>query len=398
MISRRSMLKQSGLVALAPSLPQFLTRCAQAASETEDSTGRRLVIVQLDGGNDGINSVVPFADEGYAKHRKELRLATDRLIKIDDQVGLHPALRGAGDMLNDGKLAIVQGVGYPNPNRSHFRSMAIWHTARFRESEHSSYGWAGRALDSATRTGGADAIFVGDEKLPLALRGRRSVATSMLNADDLTLDLPITGENIVTSTSTTDIAAFVQRTVNNAYSASAELSELKNKSRASGSYPNTRFAHRLRLISQLIKAESPARVYYSIQSGYDTHAGQLPTHARLLREFSTALRAFINDLASARLLDRVIVMAFSEFGRRVRENGSIGTDHGTAGPVFVAGSKIKNGLHAQTPSLTDLEDGDLKTQVDFRSIYQDLLVNWLQLPSLHALGSEQIERVSVVAT
>ncbi len=387
MLNRRSMLKRSGLIALAPSVPIFLTRCAQAAADAENS-GRKLVIIQMDGGNDGINTVVPYADEGYAKYRKELRLAKDRLIKVDDHVGLHPAMRAVGELLNDGKFAIVQGVGYPNPNRSHFRSMAIWHTARFDESEHNSYGWAGRALDSGRRIGGADAIFLGEEKLPLALRGRRSVATSMLNADDLTLSLPVSRATSVKTASQSDIAAFVQRTVTNAYSASTQLAEAAKKSAANKIYPNTRLARRLKLISQLIKSDVPSRIYYTIQGGYDTHAVQLPTHSRLLRSFSSALKAFVDDLQAAGLLDRVVVLAFSEFGRRVKENGSIGTDHGTAGPVFLAGSKIKAGVHGSTPSLTDLENGDLKMHIDFRSVYYDLLANWLGLSPTDAVGSE----------
>jgi uncharacterized protein (DUF1501 family) len=396
MFNRRSMLKRSGLIALAPSVPMFLTRCAEAAAAAENSR-RKLVIIQLDGGNDGINTVVPFDDEGYAKHRKELRLAKDRLIKVDDQVGLHPAMREAGELLSDGKFAIVQGVGYPNPNRSHFRSMAIWHTARFEESEHNSYGWAGRALDGGKRTVGADAIFVGEEKLPLALRGRRSVATSMLNADDLKLSLPVGQTQGKAKESQSDIAAFVQRTVTDAYSASAQLAEATKTSVASTNYPNSRLAQRMRLISQLIKSDSPTRIYYTIQGGYDTHSVQLPTHFRLLRTFSSALKAFVDDLQTARLLDQVVVMAFSEFGRRVKENGSIGTDHGTAGPVFLAGSKVKAGLHGKSPSLTDLQDGDLRMQVDFRSIYSDLLANWLHLSPANTVGSKFRASTSLVA-
>jgi uncharacterized protein (DUF1501 family) len=385
MFNRRSLLKRSGLIALSPSVPMFLTHSAAAAGN-ESSDGRKLVILQLDGGNDGINTVVPYADEGYAKHRKELRLAKERLIRIDDQVALHPAMSGAGELLDDGKLAIVQGVGYPNPDRSHFRSMAIWHTARLDDAGHNGYGWAGRALDGAKRTGGANAIFVGAEKLPLALRGRRSVATSMLNANDLKLRLPLVQAEHEPDEPRSDIAAFVQRAVTDAYAASAQLATATTTAAASASYPNTRLARRLKLIAQFIKADLPPSIYYTIQSGYDTHAVQRQTHSGLLSTFASALKAFVDDLQAAGLLDQVVVLAFSEFGRRVNENGSLGTDHGTAGPVFLGGSKIRAGLHGQTPRMTDLEDGDLRTHIDFRSIYADLIANWLRLRPEEAIG------------
>ena len=249
MFTRRSMLKHSSLIAFAPSVPMFLSRCAHAAAKS-NGHGRKLVIIQLDGGNDGINTVVPFADEGYAKHRKELRLAKDSLIKIDDQVGLHRSMRRAGELFDDGKLAIVQGVGYPNPNRSHFRSMAIWHTARFDENEHTNFGWAGRALDGGKRAAGPDAVFIGDEKLPLVLRGRRSVATSMLHADDLKLNLPVGATEWDKPNSESNITAFVQRTVSDAYSASEQLAKSTKKNTSSSAYPNSRLGNRFEIDRQ----------------------------------------------------------------------------------------------------------------------------------------------------
>lgn len=395
MLNRRSLLKHSSLFALGPTVPAFLAQAAQAVADAKASN-RKLVIIQLDGGNDGINTVVPFADEGYAKHRKNLRIQSDRLLKINDQVGLHPAMRGARELLDDGQLAIVQGVGYPNPNRSHFRSMAIWHTARFHESEHNDYGWAGRALDGAKRQAGANAIYVGHEKIPIALRGRRCIATSLLNADDLNIRLPVDTSSSQSFAADTDITAFVNRTVTNAYVTSAELEAAAKAPANDARYPDTRLGHRMKLIAQLIKTDQPTHIYYTSQAGYDTHSIQIPAHFRLLSELSSAVKAFIDDVSASGLSGDVVLMTFSEFGRRVSENGSIGTDHGTAGPVFLAGRPIQAGLHGTTPSMTNLEDGDLRMNVDFRSVYHDLLTNWLELPSSGVLGDEFNTAVSVI--
>ena len=178
MLSRRDFLSRSALIALTPTVPGFLARTARAVQPRRD--GRVLVVLQLDGGNDGINTVVPFADEGYAKYRKTLRLPKDRLIKINDRVGLHPAMSAAGKMLEDGQLAIVQGAGYPNPSRSHFRSMAVWHSASTDPEEHNGLGWLGRGLDtSVPKPGETSALFLGPESVPLAVRGRRAVASAI---------------------------------------------------------------------------------------------------------------------------------------------------------------------------------------------------------------------------
>src|SRR5258708_2133973 len=193
MKTRRDFLKQSSLIALAPSLPAFLARSARAAEPGRDE--RVLVVVQLDGGNDGINTVVPFGDDGYAKHRRALRVATERVIKIDDRVGVNPALRGAADLFEKQQLVIVQGVGYPNPNRSHEVSMRIWQTARFDPEEHKGFGWIGRAADELSRpdSGAPSSLLVGDEMTPVTIRGRKSAAGVLASLEDFDADFSITG-------------------------------------------------------------------------------------------------------------------------------------------------------------------------------------------------------------
>jgi uncharacterized protein (DUF1501 family) len=386
MLNRRRFLQASSLVALAPTVPAFLRRAAQAAESKSDD--RILVVIQLDGGNDGINTVVPFRDPGYAEHRAELRLADDRLIKLTDDVALHPSLRGMADLFESSRLAIVQGVGYPNPNRSHDVSMAIWQTARFDPLEHKTFGWIGRALDQAERDGGPASILIGDGELPQAVIGRRSIASNFTRLEDMVPQRGGPRVADVKGKATGNLGDFVRRTTLDAYTTAELLNDVARKPDSAGRYPATELAQRLQLISRLIQAGMSTRVYYAVQSSYDTHSAQAPTHSRLLRELADATRSFLDDLRDCGLADRVLVLCFSEFGRRVQENASEGTDHGTAGPVFLAGPGVKPGLHGTTLSLTDLDAGDLKMSVDFRSVYATILEQWLALDSQAVLDGQ----------
>ncbi len=381
-----SALRSSSLIALAPTVPGFLARSAWASGPDRD--GRALVVIQMDGGNDGINTVVPFGDEGYARNRSTLKLSADRLVKLGDGVGLHPAMGDAGKLLESGRLAVVPGVGYPNPDRSHFRSMAIWQTARLDPEEHGGPGWLGRGLDAAgSGQGRAASLFVGAGTPPLALRGRRASASSLERIEDLTLDAGTGGARPGAEPDAgDDLSAFVRRSSLDAYAASDRLAELARDEAGSARYPATGLASRLRLVARLLKGGLGSRVFYTSQGGYDTHSAQAPTHFGLLGELSGAIRAFLDDLAASGLADRVLVLAFSEFGRRVAENGSAGTDHGAAGPVFLAGPGVRPGLIGKYPSLTDLDGGDLKVAVDFRRVYASILTGWLGLPAAPALG------------
>jgi uncharacterized protein (DUF1501 family) len=400
MLTRRSLLTRSVMLSMAPTVPGFLSRTAMATGPERD--GRILVVVQLDGGNDGINSVVPFGDEDYARHRRELRIPTDRVCKLTDRVGLHPALRPAADMIQEGRLAIVQGVGYPNPDRSHFRSMAIWQTAQPGNPGPEFHGWLGRALDAvaaakpASSPLGPSAVFIGERDLPRALRGRRTVTASFADPADLALALPAAAVASPGGQAGDDLAAFVNRTVTSAYTTAEQLTA--SAGRANGTaprYPDCQLGRHLELVARSIKAGATARVYYTIQSGYDTHALQLPAQAQLLGDFARSIRAFLDDLAAAKLADGVLLMAFSEFGRRPTENGSLGTDHGTAGPVILAGPRAKAGLIGETPRLGELVDGDLKWSIDFRRVYATLLDRWLGLPAEAVLG-QRFEPLSML--
>jgi uncharacterized protein (DUF1501 family) len=401
MLTRRhflgASLRGSSLIALAPTVPGFLARTARAAAPARD--GRVLVVVQLDGGNDGINTVVPFADEGYARHRKALRLQMEDLVKVDDRVGLHPAMGKAGKLLESGRLAIVPGVGYPNPSRSHFESMAIWQSARLDPEEHSGQGWLGRGFDAVTEDHPA-ALYIGTGPPPVALRGRRTAASALERLDEFLLDPAAEpGRHLVGAGDNhrngDDLAAFVRRSTLDAYATADRIAVLARGRRDDARYPATGLGERLHNVARLLKGGYPARVFYTVQGGYDTHAAQLQTHYSLLSELSGALAAFLDDLASAGLADRVLVLGFSEFGRRVAENGSAGTDHGTAAPVLLAGPGVRAGLLGAYPSLNDLEDGDLKRSIDFRQVYATLLEEWLRVPSEAALGG-RFERLALL--
>ena len=388
MVSRRTFLRQSSIISFTPLLPAAFANAANFATPKTDD--KVLVVIQLNGGNDGLNTVVPFADDNYARARKKLRLETKRLHRLDDHSGLHPSMQAAKELFDEDRMAIVQGVGYPNPDRSHFRSMKIWQTANLDAQSADSHGWLGRTLDQqlaaserqqAQMSSRPNAVYVGQQDVPPALWSRRSEAISLSRLDDLKLAgaVPIFSSN-VSPAKKNELNAFVARQSLAAFTSAKELeSQLSDKSSSAATYPKTKLASRLKLVARMLQSGSPTRIFYTDQSGYDTHSTQRYTHSRLLREYSDAVKAFLDDLKAAKLEDRVVVMAFSEFGRRVFENDSGGTDHGTAGPVFLFGSPVKGGMCGEAPDLSDLKNGDIKVQTDFRSVYSTILQNWLDV-------------------
>ncbi|MEL6105543.1 MAG: DUF1501 domain-containing protein [Planctomycetota bacterium] len=386
MLNRRTFLGKSSLLSLAPIAPAFLSRTAFASKAGKDN--RILVVIELEGGNDGLNTVIPFSDDHYAEYRKSLRIETKDVLKLSDSMGLHPAMKEAAELFDSGRLAVIPGVGYPNPSRSHFRSQAIWHSARMNTVDHNGHGWLGRTCDEARDPGSSrpDAVFVGDGAIPAAIIGRRTNSIALNNENELelasSLELPedrIKGD---------DLSAFVRHTVTSSYDAAKRFSESNhvNSSNGDGPYPNDGFARKLRLLSRIIRIGGGTRVFYVSLRGFDTHSAQAFSHERLLRQYSRALKAFLDDMRSHKLSDQITVLTFSEFGRQLRENASAGTDHGTCGPVFIAGDAIKPGILSAYPSLTDLENDEMKSTVDFRTIYASLLEDWLGTESMGPLG------------
>ncbi len=390
MNTRRRFLQQSAIVSLSPWLPTFVSRGLRA--EDMQSTERILLVIQLDGGNDGLNTVIPFSDPLYARHRSELLIPAKDVLKLNADTGLHRSLKPVSDLLEDGRVAIVQGVGYPNPNRSHFESMAIWHHGRIESNSDKGTGWLGRAADlDRQQNSSPDSISIGEDSIPAALLGHRANTVALANETDLQMRHPITTNT--TASDSNDLHAFISRTVHQSYAAARTLETSSSENRST--YPSTELSQKLQLASRLIKLDGATRVYYVSQAGYDTHSLQRETHSTLLREFSDALKAFLDDMRGSGLDDRIAVLAFSEFGRRVQENGSAGTDHGAAGPVILAGRPVKPGIVGHAPDLTDLDDGDIKSQFDFRRVYATILDDWLNVPSEKVLG-EKFERLPLL--
>lgn len=410
--TRRDLLRlgAGALVATGTTVPGFLARAAALAPKAGTTKGRVLVTIELTGGNDGLNTVVPYKDDAYLKARPRLRLGADAVRKIDDKLGLHPALDGFSKLLEKNQLAIVQSVGYPNPNRSHFESMATWQAARL-DAREDAPGWLARTLDARPLVPGADVggLHIGDGQLPQAVAGGERHVPSLVNLDQFRrrLGLP-EGAGDREQREALDALAgqsqggpgsllqFVERSTVLTWSSSARLEgALADKSGAAG-YPEFYgLARRLRLIAQLVQAGLSTSIYYTALGGFDTHASQAATHDNLLRELGGSVQAFLADLAKSGDVDRVVVLVYSEFGRRLTENASAGTDHGTAAPVFLLGGAVKSGLHGPYPDLRDLADGDPKFAIDFRRVYATLLDNWLGVPSAKVLAGD-FEKMALV--
>ena len=391
----KSSLAASTLVSLgASTVPSFLSRSARAAELGSSGNERILVVVQLLGGNDGLNTVIPHGIDGYSRGRRALRIAAGQVHKITPEIGLHPSMGAMAKLIEEGKMSVVQGVGYPNPDRSHFRSMEIWETARV-ETGAIETGWLGRTLDARPPKPGDDpsALHVGPRSLPLALKAKQVEVPSLDSLEQYRLNFAAADRKLASDRASQAAAApddpllgFLRRSTLAAYESSRRLEEVTKPKGKGPTYPNYGLARRLELIAQVIKAGYGTKIYYTTLDGFDTHANQLASHAGLLNEFSDSVAAFHRDLDASGQGDRVAILGFSEFGRRVLENASLGTDHGAAAPVFVVGPVAKAGLVGPHPSLDDLDDGDLKHSVDFRRIYAAMLQNWLACPAVPIVG------------
>jgi uncharacterized protein (DUF1501 family) len=413
-LSRRDILRfsASSLLASGAGVPLFLARTAHAVAgdPVTKAKGRILVVVQLGGGNDGLNTVVPYKDDDYRKARPKLQIGEKALLKIDDHVGFHPTLTGFAKLLEDRQLALVQSVGYANPSRSHFESFATWHTGKL-AAKVDAPGWIARTLDAipAVPGGDAPAIHIGIEaqQRPQALVGARDVpSVASLEQFHRRLGIPESVGAAAQRAALDQIAArehgqpgsllnFVERSAWLSYESSARFDRVVAAGPAAG-YPQNGLGRRMKVIAQLIKAGLTTSIYYTHLDGFDTHAAQAAYHGGLLFELGSSVQAFVGDLVKSGEGDRVVVLVFSEFGRRLAENGSAGTDHGTAAPVFLAGAAVKAGVHGPYPNLQDLDDGDPKFAVDFRRVYATLLDQWLGCPSTKVLG-EKFQHLPLLA-
>jgi uncharacterized protein (DUF1501 family) len=430
------------LLSVAGTVPLLLDRSgrAMAAEFAANPQGvgrpdRILVVLQLAGGNDGLNTVIPISNDDYYKARPRLGIARNKALKVSDDFGFHPSAPGFKKLFEDGHMAVLHAVGYPNPNRSHFRGTDIWATAEPDKVGHS--GWLGRYFDNCCS--GADpgpaakdakkdktaepnsavaltndppTALQGDRYIPIAFRNleglayrdaARSAAVrsafeklndvgpdemmddehKIMNDRQKKLILPETGAQPREQTE-----EFLQRTALNARVYADQIRKTAANVQNKANYPQSRLAADLKLVAQMIASGMPTRVYYVTLGGFDTHSNQVNRHEQLMTQLSGALEAFITDLKELGHLDRTMVMTFSEFGRRVSENGSQGTDHGEAAPLFIFGGAVKPGFVGQFPDLTPskLHRGDVPFSTDFRRIYATVLRNWLKADDARVLG------------
>ncbi len=360
-------------------MPKFLLAGAGNALQN----GKKMVVIQFSGGNDGLNCVIPFRTDTYYESRPDIAIFRDEVLRIRDDVGLNPNLAGLADLYHDGNLAIVNTVGYPNPDRSHFRSMDIWQSASG-SNEYLETGWIGRALDSTcgNKCTTPHAAVELDDTLSLALKGKNLKGLAFRNPKMLyeTTRQPllkkIAEEN--SSTNNDSPVDFLHKTLTDTMHSAEYLYSQSKIYSSKAQYPNEYFAKQMRQIAELIISGSETSVYYVSLSGFDTHVLQKGAHSKLLKLYSDTLKVFCSDLKANGRFNETTILTFSEFGRRVKQNGGQGTDHGTANVVFIAGGGLlKPGLQNNVPDLQNLVDGDLVHTVDFRSVYATILQNWL---------------------
>lgn len=400
LFTRREFLRATGLVAAATAaMPAFLVRTAVAASAQARikgfQDGRILVVVQLGGGNDGLNTLVPYTDDAYRQARPRLALGADQILRIDDTVGFNSRLKGLKQLYDDGLVSVVEGVGYPNPNRSHFRSMEIWHTATDSD-KYSRTGWIGRYFDACC-SGEAEpvaGVAVGGER-PQAFGGQRGLGVAFQDPASFGWAEGVGAarqENFRVVAGATrpqnDTLDFLRKVAADAVVSSDRVREVVRQYRAQIEYPRDQFGQSLQTVAKMIAGGLATKIYYVSLTGFDTHANQQGTHENLLERLGNGLAAFHADLRAQGNADRTLIMTFSEFGRRVAENGSGGTDHGTAAPMFLVGDRVAPGLAGQRPSLTDLDNGDLKFTTDFRTVYATVLEHWLAANPAEVLGRD----------
>ena len=388
-MKRRNFLKSSALASTAYLTPSFLNAFAKRPLQSSRS-GKTLVVIQLSGGNDGLNTIVPYRDDIYYSNRPTLNLQKGEVLKISDHLGFHPALQSLQNIFDQGEMSIINSVGYPNPDRSHFRSMDIWHTASS-SSEYLSSGWIGRYLDSNCK--GCDKPYHAielDNSLSLAVKGKLKTAFAMPQANMLrrTTDNRFLMEvgNSAHPDPNSPLSC-LYKTMTDTQASAKYLFEQSKVHRSKIEYPNNAFAKDLKQVAELMTADTDTKVYYTSLTGFDTHAGQKERQNRLLKQYAEGVEAFVKDLKQNGLFDDTLILTFSEFGRRVKQNASQGTDHGTANNLFLIGGRLQQkGFYNEAPDLNQLDNGDLIHQVDFRTIYADILDNWLDSNSTEILG------------
>ena len=390
-IKRREFLQIGSLASASLMVPKFLK--AFEGHATVPAGNKVVVILQLSGGNDGLNTVIPVRDDIYYRNRPKLSIDKSKALSLTDNTALHPALTGFRDLYNDGNLVILNSVGYPNPDRSHFRSMDIWQTAS-ESSQYLNTGWIGRYLDA--QCAGCDkpthALEL-DDLLSLSMKGENSNAIAMKDPKRLfgTANQRFF-KDIVQNHShahNEEPVEYLYKTLAQTISSADYIFEKSKFKPTKSDYPKTELGQNLKIISSLIVSDINTKVYYLSLGSFDTHINQQAQQQRLFTELNDAVSAFTKDMKANNRFEDVLLMTFSEFGRRVSQNASGGTDHGTANNMFfVSGALKQKGTLNELPDLSDLDEGDLKYKVDFKNVYATVLKNWLGADDLAILGKK----------
>lgn len=398
-LSRRDLFKKGGMIAIGLTAPKWLSSIVHADVLKQAKGGKIakdtvLVVCQYSGGNDGLNTVVPYTNTKYYNLRPTLAIQEDDVLKMTEDMGFHPALTGLGELYKEGKVAVIQNVGYPKPNRSHFKSMDIWQSAS--PENVLKYGWIGRHVDQMATVGPLNPVYaIGlSTERPLALAGKSSSIpcfASLVDIQSMVAD-PDAEKMLrqiqgAPAAAGSDIA-LIQQANKSAFDAMATLNKQLETFEPKQTYANDPFGNGFKQIAKLIATSPQTRVVYFSAGGFDTHARQADTHQKLLKGFGDAVLAFQREMEAIGKADKVIVLVFSEFGRRTFENASGGTDHGAAAPMFLIGKSVKGGLHGSMPDLNDLQDGDIRFKIDFREVYAAALDNWMGGDSEVVLGQK----------
>lgn len=390
-MNRRNFLKKTAFASGALMIPAFL-KPFEAMASGELSGYKNLVIIQLSGGNDGLNTIVPYGNDIYYQKRNTIAIPKNDIVKLNDMQGLNPNLSALKELYDQGWMSIINSVGYPNPDRSHFRSMDIWQTGS-ESNQFLTTGWIGRYLDAncATCKNPYTAVEV-DDTLSLAMKGAKMKGIAVEDPNKLfqTTREPFFKELVHDHSDanlTEDNLGYLYKTMAETYSSAGYIQQTSKTYTVKAEYPATPLGNQLKTVSKFINSGLETRVYYVSLSGFDTHVAQQPQQGRQLKIYADAVAAFIKDLKQTGKLDDTLVMTFSEFGRRVEQNASNGTDHGTANNILLFGGKLKKaGIYNDAPDLSQLDNGDLKYTVDFRDVYATLLDKWLDVNNGQVLG------------
>ncbi|RYZ21698.1 MAG: DUF1501 domain-containing protein [Chitinophagaceae bacterium] len=392
-IKRREFLQVGSLATASLLMPKFLK--AFEAPSFVPPGNKVVVVLQLSGGNDGLNTVIPVRNDIYYRERPRLGITREKALGLSDEVGLHPALRSFADAWNDGSMAILNSVGYPNPDRSHFRSMDIWHSAS-QSNEYLNTGWLGRYLDAQCH--GCDqptqALEI-DDSLSLALKGAQTNGLALKDPRRLygtaneRFFREVAKKHGADHHHDEQPVDYLYKTMAQTLSSADYIFKQSRVHPTSADYPRTGLGNELKTIASLIYSEINTKVYYVSLGSFDTHVNQEGQQQRLFQEMNDAVGAFIKDMKAAGRWNDVLLFTFSEFGRRVAQNASGGTDHGTANNMFLLGGGLKEkGLLNELPNLSDLDEGDLKHRVDFKDVYATVLNKWLGADDAAVLGKK----------